>query len=139
MLNPEHYLDTIARKPHCVPYARNRVEHNWPAGYWELFKAMEEKYGPAQAGRDFIQILRCHVKYGGDTTCAAIAEARTLGVPSGDLVVSIIDRSRNTQIAPEPADLSSHPELRQYAVELSDLSRYQILIERGGINEQCIA
>ena len=100
---------------------------------------MADKFGPGQAGRDFIRVLRCHVKYGAQLTAAAIAEAQALGAPTGDLVVSIVDRKRQVRTMPENIDLSKHPELLQYNVAIPELSIYQVFLERGTSHEQCIA
>lgn len=138
-LDPEHYLDTLERKPHAVPYARPLLQHEWPAGYWEFYRSVSSRFGPGQAGRDFIRVLRCHVKYGAKATAAAIAEAQALGTPSGDLVVSIVDRQRQERIAPESIDLSTHPELLQYSVPVRECSIYQTFLDGGVSNEQCVA
>lgn len=139
VLNPEHYLDTLERKPHAVPYARPLLQHTWPAGYWEFFKAMSEEFGPGQAGKDFIRILRCHVKYGAGPTSAAIAEALALGTANADFVIASVDRQRRERISPECFDLSNHPELLQYSVVIPASDIYQVFLEGGTNNEQCVA
>ena len=139
ILRPEHYLDVLEKKPNAVPYARPLVQHEWPAGYWEFYEQMVDQYGPSQGGRDFVRVLRGYIKYGVGLTTAAIRESRDLGTPNADVVLAIVDRERMTHPEPEQLDMSNHQLLCQYKVELAEISRYQVLIERGLIDEQCVA
>jgi transposase len=139
VLNPEHYLDTLERKPHAIPYARPLLQHRWPAGYWEYYQTMVERNGYSDAGRAFIQLLRCHVKYGAELTARAVQEADSLGVFNADFVVKLVDGYRSSTQVIECLDLSEHHSaLESYTVNLPELSMYQILL-RGNQNEQSIA
>ena len=133
VLRPEHYLDLLERRPHAIPYARPIVKYDWPEGYWSFYEEMVERHGPGPAGRDFIKLLRCHMKYGGELVSAAISEARSAHISQADGVIAIIDRDRYQSTVPEPVDLANHPVLAQYSVTLSpEPAQYDTLRYDGG-------
>jgi hypothetical protein len=76
---------------------------------------------------------------GASCTSAAIAETLESGLVSADAVLQIVDRQKFRQEhQAEILDLSLHPTLNTYAVELGSTLQYQILLgERE--NEQCVA
>ena len=111
ILCPEHYLDLLERRPHAIPYARPLVQHEWPGGYWNFYQKMVASVGPGQAGRDFIRILRCHVKYGGALVSNVLARVAESGTCNADMVIAAIDRELFRASPAEPVDLSAHPEL----------------------------
>jgi transposase len=139
ILKPEHYLDQLERKPHAVPYARPLLQAQWPNGYWDYYRRLVEERGGSEGGWHFIRILKCHMQQGADCTSAAIVESLESGVVSADAVLQIVDRQKFKQYyQPEILDLSMHPNLSKYVVELGCTLQYQILIgERK--DEQCAA
>lgn len=116
VLRPEHYLDLLERRPHSIPYARPLVQHEWPSGYWELYGEMVASVGSSQAGRDFIRVLQCHVKYGAELVANAIAEVSQLDKVNGDIVIAAIDRRRIKVIEPDAIEISEHPALAHHKV-----------------------
>lgn len=132
ILRPEHYLDLLERRPHAIPYARPIVKCEWPEGYWSFYEAMVERQGPGPAGRDFVKLLRCHARYGGELVSAAISEARSVHIAHADGVIAILDRERYKASVPEPVDLANHPSLAQYSVRLfPEPAQYEALIHGG--------
>lgn len=135
VLRPEHYLDLLERRPNAVPYARPLLQYEWPAGYWELYQKMVEDIGPSKGGRDFIRILKSHVKYGSKIVAGAIAEAHKLGVANADFIMSLIDKVRITLSAPEATDLSNHQELAAVKVSMYPApAQYNVLFSEGGVS-----
>lgn len=129
ILRPEHYLDLLERRPNAVPYARPLIQYEWPPGYWDFYQKLVERFGPSQAGRDFISILRCHVKYGAAAVCVALEEANKLNAANANFIIAAIDRQRFQAIPAEPIDLSNHPELLTHRVEmLPKPSQYSALM-----------
>jgi len=119
ILRPEHYLDLLERRPNAVPYARPLLQYEWPPGYWAFYQKMVENFGPSQAGRDFITILRCHAKHGADLVRKALEEANSLNTPNANFIIASIDRQRFQAVPSEPVDLSNHPELLNHSVVMS--------------------
>jgi transposase len=135
ILRPEHYLDLLERRPHAVPYARPLLQHAWPEGYWEFYQKMVATVGPGQAGRDFIRILRSHVKYGAELVGKAIVESARLGFASADFVIALVDRTRVTTMAPETTDIDAYPNLAGIRVTMCPApEQYQALVAVKGEN-----
>lgn len=120
ILKPEHYLDLLEQRPNAVPYARPLLSNAWPEGYWEFYEGMVEPYGAGEAGRNFIRVLRAHLKYGSHVVANAIREARELGLANVDFVFAYADRELAKKIGqgPKSIDLARHPELSQVKVTL---------------------
>lgn len=137
-LNPEHYLEQLEKKPNAVPYARPLLQAEWPEGYWSFYKRLVEQKGPSEGGRDFVRLLRCHMQHGGTRTAQAIQECSEVGLISVDAVLQLVAQSRYaTNMAVTQLDLTEHPTLRGYAVELEETARYQILLGEQA-NEHCV-
>ena len=129
ILRPEHYLDLLEKRPHAVPYAMPLVQQEWPPGYWSFYQKMVERFGPSQAGKDFIRVLRCHVKYGAEIICAALEEASELSSANADFIIASIDRQRFKASPSEPTDLSNHQELINHSVVMfPEPSQYNSLM-----------
>jgi transposase len=143
ILRAEHYLDLLEKRPHAVPYARPLLQQSWPKGYWEFYQKMVAAIGPGQAGRDFIRILKSHVKYGGELVGKAIEESAQFGSASADVVIAKIDQARLTTVVPEITDLDSYPQLADIRVTVWPLpEQYQaLLVAEGGVgnDDECVA
>lgn len=132
VLHPEHYLDLLDKRPHAVPYARPLLQHDWPEGYWELYQRMVAALGPGPAGRDFIRILRCHMKYGAELVANAIQESRQFGSSSADFIIAMIDRARLSTEKAEATDIDVYPELASIKVVIyPEPEQYQALLTEG--------
>jgi transposase len=138
ILKPEHYLDLLEQRPHAVPYARPLLSHSWPDGYWEFYQSMVIQYGAGDAGRNFIRILRSHLRYGSETVANAINDARELGLANVDLVFACADREHGKRKAPgpEPIELDHHPHLIGIKVSFfPQPEQYGALVDGGTICE----
>jgi len=135
ILNPAHYLDLLERRPHAIPYARPLVQHEWPEGYWDFYQKMVASVGPSEAGRDFVRILRCHVKHGGGLVSKVLARVAEADTFNADMVIAAIDRERFRPVPSEPVDLSAHPELAACKVVMfPEPSAYTALKTGGNSN-----
>jgi hypothetical protein len=120
VLRPEHYLELLERRPHAVPYARPLLQHAWPDGYWELYQRMVANLGPGPAGKDFIRILKAHMKYGGTVVANAISESMKVGASTADFIIAMVDRARLrlTQSEPEVTEIDCYPQLQKASTEI---------------------
>jgi hypothetical protein len=133
VLQPEHYLDLLERRPHAIPYARPLVQHAWPEGYWDFYQKMVAANGPGQAGRDFVRVLRSHVKYGAGLVGDAIKKALQFGSASADFVIATIDRERSISVAPDATDIAAYPLLAEFKVTISPAPEvYHTLVSADG-------
>lgn len=131
ILRPEHYLDLLERRPNAVPYARPLLQYEWPPGYWAFYQKMVENFGPSQAGRDFITILRCHAKHGADLLRKALEEANSVNTANANFIIASIDRQRFQAVPSEPVDLTNHPELLNHSVVMSPAPAQYSALMRG--------
>ena len=137
-LNPEHYLDQLERKPNAVPFARPLLQTDWPHGYWAFYRRLVEQKGASEAGKDFVRILRCHMQHGAVLTAGALRDCAGLGLISADAILQVVAQARFAKdFQTVPLDMTAHPALCEYAVQLQDTARYQILI--GDENEYHVA
>jgi len=132
ILQPEHYLDLLERRPHAIPYARPLVQHQWPDGYWEFYQKMVASVGPGQAGRDFIRILRCHVRHGGELVSKVLSRVSESDVANADMVIAAVDCERFRPVPSEPVDLSTHPELAACKVVMFPEPAAYTVLKGGG-------
>ncbi len=133
ILRPEHYLDLLERRPNAVPYARPLLQCEWPPGYWSFYQKMVENFGPSQAGRDFISILRCHAKHGAALVRKALEEANSVNTANANFIIASIDRQRFQAVPSEPIDLTNHPELLNHSVVMSPAPAQYSALMRGPI------
>jgi hypothetical protein len=133
VLNPEHYLDLLERRPHAIPYARPLLHHTWPDGYWELYQKMLVEIGPSAAGRDFVRILKCHVKYGAQLVGTAVQESMQFGSANADFIITRVDRARLISAIPELTEIDSASPLANIAVSICPSpEQYQALYAAKG-------
>jgi transposase len=118
VLLPEHYLGLLERRPHAVPYARPLLQHTWPDGYWELYRRMVADLGPGPGGKDFIRILRAHMKYGSTMVAKAIKDSLQVGGSNADFIIAMVDRARLAETEPEVTEIDSYPQLAQIKVSM---------------------
>lgn len=127
VFEPEHYFNILEQRPGAVGFAQPLRAAAWPAGYWEFFEELQERMGPSEAGREFIQLLRLHGKFGSDQMEAAVAKARTLETYSVDAVKSILIADMRPSASCLPLDLTEREHLLDYDVLITDLTQYQDL------------
>lgn len=138
-LNVEHYLDQLERKPHAVAFAKPVKQANLPGEYWKFYDEAIEQRGASQAGKDFVRLLRAHIRYGKTSVLAAVREVLNLELANYDLVAQLLDREKFGVSKPaEALELKEHPTLSNYSVEIQNTAMYQILLGAKE-NEQHIA
>ncbi len=138
-LKVEHYLDQLERKPHAVPFAKPIKQAKLPDEYWRFYNSVVEQRGASQGGKDFVRLLRAHCRYGQPSVLAALRETSEMDVANFDLITQVIDRGKFGESKPvEALELSEHPALSGYSVELFNTAMYQILLGANE-NEQHIA
>lgn len=134
ILSPEHY-HLLEKRPHAVPYARPLLQYEWPKGYWEFYRRMVAEIGPGPAGKDFIRVLRSHVKYGGQLVQQAIIKAENLRISNADFVLNEIDQMRLAACTPEHVDLSGNERLTSVKVSICpEPAQYNELLDQRGNN-----
>lgn len=136
---PEHYFQTLERRPGAVGFAQPLLKASWPSAYWRFFEDLKLTRGPSVAGKEFVRLLRLHNQYGAGPTVSAVTEATAVGALAVDAIKSII--LANVRPAGEAIklDMKNREHLADYDVIISDLSCYQLLTEEIANDTKCIA
>jgi transposase len=83
VLNLEHYLDVLERKPGALrgstPLAEWRAQGRWPASYDRLWELMTGKQGRQAGARSMVAVIRMGREFGHAKLEASVEEALELG------------------------------------------------------------
>jgi transposase len=116
VLDLEHYLDVLERKPGALEGARPleqwRAAGRWPASFDRLWERLRERRGQSGGTRAMIELLQAGKRYGWDRFGRAVEEALEFGCADTAAVLYLLSAGelRRAQ-APE--------------VEIGELSRFE--------------
>jgi len=133
VLEPHHYLPLLARRPRAFEHAKAIREwrQRWPQVFDIVYERLQGAYKPAQATRQFIELLMLGAGRAEESLAAALEAALQHGCLQPSCVRELL-RRQDDHPAPEP-DLSQRPQLAAVAVERPDIERYdQLLTVPGG-------
>ena len=135
ILNLEHYLDVLERKPgamaNSTPLAQWRQAGRWPECLDRIWKALEERHGKSGGTREMITLVRAGSAAGWARLIAAVEEALRLGARDAAAVLHIMnmpDAEQRKQYAIALAE-----ELAQFERPMPALDEYDLLLTPGGI------
>ena len=134
VLDLEHYLDVLERKPGALIGSTALVSWRerglWPPSYDRLLDELIQRHGKSSGTRQMIQVLSLIKSHGHERVRAAVAEALTLGCADGAAIRHLV----------EAADLAH---ARRELIELSELSRFErplpVLTDYDGLLSQEVA
>jgi len=91
-LNPDHYLELIAKRPMAFETARpiQQLRASWPACYEKLLERFCEKQGKTRGTKDFINVLIYHRKYESEAIEKAVELTLKAGLGSSEGVGHIL-------------------------------------------------
>jgi Mu transposase, C-terminal domain len=116
VLDLEHYLDVLERKPGALigskPLAAWRVRGLWPESYDRLLAQLIDRHGKPSGTRQMVQVLSLIKRHGHARVRAAIEEALALGCADAAAVRHLV----------EAAGLNH---VREAMIELGTLSRFE--------------
>ncbi|MGA2157452.1 MAG: hypothetical protein ABSH37_23835 [Bryobacteraceae bacterium] len=116
VLDLEHYLDVLERKPGALigsrPLAAWRQRGWWPPSYDRLLDELILRHGRQSGSRQMIQVLSLIKQHGRERVRAAVEEATTLGCADAAAVRHLV----------EAADLTH---ARSALIELGALVRFE--------------
>jgi Mu transposase, C-terminal domain len=116
VLDLEHYLDVLERKPGALigskPLVAWRERGLWPQSYDRLLAELVDRHGKPSGTRQMIQVLSLIKPYGHSRVRAAVEQAIALGCADAAAVRHLV----------EAADLTH---ARDAIVELDTLSRFE--------------
>lgn len=135
ILNLEHYLDVLERKPGAMkgstPLQQWRTAGRWPACLDTLWQRMETRHGKAQATRAMITLVRAGTA--GDARAwprliVAVEEALRLGVSDPAAVLHILHMPDADERKRHALNLAE--ELRQFERPMPVMDEYDSLLSR---------
>ena len=135
ILNLEHYLDVLERKPgamaNSTPLAQWRQAGRWPECLDRIWKKLEERHGKSGGTREMITLVRAGSGAHWSRLIAAVEEALRLGVSDAAAVLHIMnmpDAEQRKQYA-----LALAEELAQFERPMPAMDEYDLLLRPGGI------
>jgi hypothetical protein len=136
ILNLEHYLDVLERKPGAMagstPLQQWRQAGRWPKCMDRIWRQLEQRHGKSAGTREMIGLVRVGSVEGWDRLIAAVEEALRLGVTDAAAVLHIFhmpDAEQRRQYAIALAE-----ELVQFERPMPVMDDYDLLLTgtRGG-------
>jgi hypothetical protein len=111
ILNLEHYLDVLERKPGAMagstPLKQWRQAGRWPECMDRIWGQLEQRHGKSIGTREMITLVRVGSVAGWSRLITAVEEALRLGVTDAAAVLHILNM-------PDPE------ERRRYAIDLAE-------------------
>ncbi|MEO6725885.1 MAG: IS21 family transposase [Blastocatellia bacterium] len=132
VLNLEHYLDVLERKPGALsgstPLKQWREQGRWPANFDRLWESLQQRHGQQEGTRAMIELLLLGREQGYEGLEKAIAQALELGCTDGAAVRYLMQAS---SLAHRPAELLEVPWLARYEQPLPVMTSYDQLLSVG--------
>lgn len=116
ILDLEHYLDVLARKPGAFagskPLQQWREEGRWTVPYDEFWQALQKRNGEQAGTRLMIELLQSGRQYGYEKLTKALTKALALGALDAAAVHYLLkaESLQQAEIARLPAELVPRPE-----------------------------
>ena len=130
VLNLEHYLEALSRKPGALagstPLAQWRAQGRWPASYDQLWEAFRQRRGKQEGTRAMIEVVQLGSQHGYDRLQRAVEKALEMGCFDVGAVRLLLESASLT--APTPAEAVEIGGLRAYDRPQPNLSTYDELL-----------
>jgi transposase len=121
VLNYDHYLDLLLRRPGAVPYARALQQQALPLIYQEVLQLWKHRLGGM---KDFVRILLLHRDYDSSIVEVALIEAKQRNLLQLDAIVQLVHQKATPEVhiralaiekdSPVPRVVVTRPNLAQY-------------------------
>ena len=135
LLNLEHYLDVLERKPGAMagstPLAQWRRAGRWPACLDQLWQRLEARHGKSQGTREMITLVRAGTVSGWSGLVKSVEQALSLGTSDAAAVLHLLRRPAAE--APLPPAVILGAELASYERPMPVMDDYdQLLVGAAG-------
>jgi len=129
VLDLEHYLDVLERKPGALagssPLQQWRERGRWPESFDRLWQSLRERHGPQAGTRAMIELLALGKRQGWDRLKRAIEEALALGCTDAAAVRHLVTADELNRPGSEPFPLGA---LECYDRPLPQMQEYDLLL-----------
>jgi transposase len=130
VLNLEHYLDVLERKPGALagstPLAQWRKLGRWPESYDRLWTQLKERHGSQEGTREMVGLLQVGRAEGYDKLAHAVEKALELGCTDASAVKLLLRTERGG--ADRPEVLLEIGALRRFERPLPVMNEYDRLL-----------
>jgi len=129
VLNLEHYLDVLERKPGALagstPLAQWRARGLWPASYDALWTQLMTRQGPQAGTRAMIAVLQLGRTYGATVLQTTVETALALGCADAAAIHHLLSATSLARGVPDALALGA---LTRYDRPLPELHQYDTLL-----------
>ena len=133
VLDLEHYLDVLFRKPGALagsrPLEQARRAGLWPESFDRLWEALREKQGRSRGTQQMIELLQLGRAHGRDRLQEAIEQALAAGCADPAAVRHLLQVQELQHVSCEPMEVGF---LARYQRPLPALHEYDRLLAPGG-------
>jgi hypothetical protein len=134
VLDLEHYLDVLSRKPGAMagsrPLEQQRCAGLWPECFDELWQALITRHGKQTGTKQMIELLKLSREFGRDRLRRAITTALETGCTDVAAVQHLMQAHDLNHLACEAMDIGS---LERYQRPLPVMNEYDQLLASGGL------
>jgi transposase len=133
VLELEHYLDILSRKPGALagsrPLEQQRRAGLWPKSFDEIWQALITRHGRQSGTRQMIDLLKLTKQFGRDRLREAIETALATGCTDSAAVQHLLHANTLNRPVCEAMDIGS---LERYQRPLPVMNEYDQLLVAGG-------
>jgi transposase len=133
ILDLEHYLDVLYRKPGALagsrPLEQERRAGLWPASFDQIWEALMQKQGKQSGTRQMIGLLKLGQEHGRDRLQSAIEMALTTSCTDAAAVQHLLHAQELNHVSCELMDVGF---LDRYQRPLPVMNEYDELLAQGG-------
>ncbi len=133
ILNLEHYLATLERKPGAFagskPLEQWRASGRWPCSYDQFWEGLMERHGRQKGTKEMIDLLQVGREHGAERLRAAIEAALRLGCHDSGAVRHLLRAADLTHAPSATVDVGA---LVAFERPLPTVDAYDQLLARGG-------
>lgn len=130
VLDLEHYLDVLERKPGAFagsrPLQQWRKRGRWPQSFDRLWQSLERREGKQRGTRTMIELLQEGSKHGWEQLKAAVEQALALGCTDAAAVRHLLIFS---ELAHAPVERLALDGLERYERPLPVMNEYDLLLD----------
>ena len=132
VLDLEHYLDVLGRKPGALsgskPLRQWRESGRWPACYDAFWDGLRARHGRQDGTRAMVGVVALGREFGHDRLRAAVAQAVSLGACDAAAVRYLLTEAALRKARPEPVDVGG---LARYDRPMPTVADYDALLRAG--------
>ena len=133
ILNLEHYLDVLDRKPGALPGSRSLAQYReaglWPESYDIWLAIQQERFGFSEGTRKMIEIIRQVPVYGSAGVRNAVEQALNLGSRDTATVLHLLRQKKDG--TSQPLALAELGCLSRYEYGPPSIEGYDGLLDEG--------